>query len=116
MEGRTPVPARESLAELAKIRASMAIFLSGSMLADLAAKLIEGGYPQETPAALVYKATWPEEKIVRTTLAGLPEAGARSTITKTAIVLVGSFLDGAYERSFLYHPEFTHGYRTGRKT
>jgi len=111
MAGRTPVPERESITELAKIGASMAVFLSASMLADLSLKLIEGGYPGDTPAAIVYKATWPDEKIIRTTIDGLAEAG--SGISKTAIILIGNFLGGEYERSLLYHPEFTHGYRAG---
>ena len=113
MEGRTPVPERENIAELAKIRASMAIFLSGGMLAGLSQKLVEGGYPEDTPAAIVYKATWPDEKIVRTTVGGLPDAGKNGNISRTAIILIGDFLDGAYERSHLYNPDFTHGYRTG---
>ena len=118
MEGRTPVPERERIAELAKIQASMAIFLSSGMLPELSEKLMEGGYPPGTPAAIVYKATWPDEKIMRTTVKGLPEAGAKGSISKTAIILVGNFLggEGEYDRSFLYNPEFTHGYRTGRDT
>ena len=113
MEGRTPVPERESISKLAKIGASMAIFLSGGMLPELSAELLEGGYPKDTPAAIVYKATWPDQKIMRTTVEGLPETGAKNNISKMAIVLVGNFLDGNYGRSFLYNPEFTHGYRTG---
>jgi precorrin-4/cobalt-precorrin-4 C11-methyltransferase len=113
MEGRTPVPERESILHLAKIRASMAIFLSGSMLEELSKNLIEGGYPKDTPAAIVYKATWPDEKIIRTTIEGLAAAGANDNISKTAIILVGDFLGKEYERSFLYNPEFSHGYRTG---
>jgi len=112
MEGRTPVPEKENIPELAKINASMAIFLSGAMLEELSARLIEGGYRGDTPAAIVYKATWPEEKIILTTIKGLPEAGVKDNISKTAIVLVGDFLGGEYERSLLYHPEFSHGYRT----
>ena len=113
MEGRTPVPEKERITELAKIQASMAIFLSSGMLTELSEKLIEGGYPKETPAAIVYKATWPDEKIVLTTLEDLPEAGAKNDISRTALILVGNFLGGEYERSLLYHPEFTHGYRQG---
>ena len=113
MEGRTPVPDREKISELAKIRASMAIFLSSGMLPELSEKLIEGGYPKETPAAIVYKATWPDEKIIRTSIEGLPEAGTKNNISRTALILVGNFLGGEYERSLLYHPEFTHGYRIG---
>ena len=116
MEGRTPVPERERITELAKIQASMAIFLSSGMLPDLSEKLVEGGYPADTPAAIVYKATWPDEKIIRTTIKGLPEAGTKGNISKTAIILVGNFLGGEYERSFLYNPEFTHGFRTGRSS
>jgi len=113
MEGRTPVPGRERITELAKIRASMAIFLSGGMLPELSAKLIEGGYPRDTPAAIVYKATWRDQAIIRTTVEGLPAAGAENNIGKTAIILVGDFLGGEYERSLLYDPGFSHGYRTG---
>jgi precorrin-4/cobalt-precorrin-4 C11-methyltransferase len=112
MEGRTPVPEKEKITELAKIQASMAIFLSGGMLPELSAKLIEGGYPKDTPAAIVYKATWPDEKIIRTTVEHLPKAG--KGISKTAIILVGGFLGREYERSRLYDPEFSHGYRTGQ--
>jgi precorrin-4/cobalt-precorrin-4 C11-methyltransferase len=113
MEGRTPVPEKERMTELAKIQASMAIFLSSGMLPELSEKLIEGGYPKDTPTAIVYKATWPDEKIVLTTLEELPEAGAKNDISRTALILVGNFLGGEYERSLLYHPEFTHGYRQG---
>jgi precorrin-4/cobalt-precorrin-4 C11-methyltransferase len=114
MAGRTPVPEKENIADLAKIQASMAIFLSSGMLPELSEKLIEGGYPKDTPAAIVYKATWRDEKIIRTTVEKLPEAGAEENISKTAIILVGNFLGAEYERSFLYNPEFTHGFRTGR--
>ena len=118
MEGRTPVPERERITELARIQASMAIFLSGGMLHELSAKLIEGGYPRDTPAAIVYKATWPDEEIIRTTIEGLPEAGKKDNISKTSIILVGNFLGGEsgrkYKRSFLYNPEFTHSHRKGK--
>ena len=113
MEGRTPVPAKEDLVELAKIQSSLVVFLSADKLSELSARLIEGGYSQETPAAIVYKASWPEELVVKTTLLQLPEAGKKAGITKTALILVGRFLGDSYERSLLYHPDFTHGYRTG---
>jgi len=115
MEGRTPVPERENISQLAKIRASMVLFLSSSTLTELSSNLIEGGYPGETPAAIVYKATWPDEKIIRTTIEGLPEAGEKNNISKTALILVGDFLGGEYGRSFLYNPEFSHGYRMRQK-
>ena len=114
MEGRTPVPEKEKIKALAAIGASMAIFLSSGMLAELSEQLISGGLPGETPAAIVYKATWPDEKIIRTTVKELPEAGSKNNINKTAIILVGKFIEGDYERSKLYDPGFTHGYRTGR--
>ncbi|MDR0309084.1 MAG: precorrin-4 C(11)-methyltransferase [Coriobacteriales bacterium] len=116
MEGRTPVPEREKIVNLAKSQSSMCIFLSSSMLEDLSAKLIEGGYSADTPAAIVYKVTWPDEKIFRTTLADLAKVGAENKISKTALILVGDFLGDDYERSFLYHPEFTTEFRQGKSS
>ena len=115
MEGRTPVPERERLASLAAHGATMVIFLSAGQLERLSARLIEGGYAPETPAAIVYKATWPDEKVVRTTVGGLAEAGAREGITKTALITVGGFLGDSYERSKLYDPAFTTGFREATK-
>ena len=115
LAGRTPVPERESLAALAAHRASMVIFLSAGMLDRVQAALLEGGCPPETPAALVYKATWPEEKLVRCTVGTLAQSGADAGIRSTALVLVGDFLAGSgYQRSKLYDPAFTTGYREGR--
>lgn len=111
MEGRTPVPAKEDIVNLARAQASMAIFLSSGMLKELSAKLIEGGYTNDTPAAIVYKASWADEKIIRTTIEKLHESAVESGINKTALILVGGFLGDNYERSLLYHPEFTHGFR-----
>ena len=113
MEGRTPVPETEKIELLAKAQASMIIFLSSGMLEQLSEKLIEGGYDKDTPAAIVYKATWADEKIIKTTIQDLAEAGR--DIKKTALILAGRFLGDNYERSLLYHPEFTHGYRTGKE-
>lgn len=113
MEGRTPVPAGEDIVELARIGASMAIFLSSGMLEELSRRLITGGLSEDTPAAIVYKATWPDEKIIRTTVKELPTAGEAEGIRKTALILVGDFLDSDYERSLLYHPNFTHEFRQG---
>ena len=114
LAGRTPAPERERLAALAAHRASMAVYLSAGMLGAVQAELLAGGYPPDTPAALVYKATWPEEKIVRCTVASLAECGAAAGIDKTALVLVGDFLGrGGYERSKLYDPAFTTGWREG---
>jgi len=116
MEGRTPVPSKENIVTLAKIQASMAIFLSADMMAELATRLMTGGYTSETPAAIVYKASWPDEIVAKTTLGNLAAEGERIGVTKTALILVGDFLGDAGERSLLYHPDFSHGYRTGATT
>ncbi|MDR0459270.1 MAG: precorrin-4 C(11)-methyltransferase [Coriobacteriales bacterium] len=113
MAGRTPVPEKESIPALAHHQSSMAIFLSAGMLSNLSAELIEGGYSPDTPAAIVYKATWPDQKIVRTSIAALEDAAASANISRTAIILVGDFLGGEFERSYLYNPSFSHGYRQG---
>ena len=112
-EGRTPVPEKERIAALAAHGATMAVFLSAGLLEKLRAGLLEGGYGPGTPAAIVYKATWPDEKIVRTTVDKLPEAAKEAGISKTALILVGRFLGDDYDRSLLYHPGFTHGFREG---
>lgn len=116
MAGRTPVPEREALSMLAAHGASMVIFLSAGMLRAVQEALLQGAYTEATPAALVYKATWPEEKVVRCTLGTLAQAGADHQITKTALILVGDFLAPAgYDRSKLYDPGFTTEFRKGSK-
>lgn len=114
MAGRTAVPDRESIAALAAHGTSMVIFLSAGMLEEVQEELLKGGCTPDTPAALVYKATWPEEKTVRCTVGTLARAGRENQITKTALVLVGDFLSANYERSRLYDPAFTTGYREGQ--
>ena len=111
MEGRTPVPEKEQIEAFAAHGATMVIFLSAGQLPRLSERLIAGGYAPDTPAAIVYKATWPDEKVVRTTVADLAEAGAREGITKTALITVGGFLGTEYERSKLYYPTFTTEFR-----
>ena len=113
-QGRTPVPEKEEISKLAAHRASMAIFLSAGLLGSLSQSLLAGGYPPDTPAAIVYKASWPEEKIVPTTVEKLAEAATKAKVVKTALILVGNFLGSDFERSRLYHPDFTHEYREGR--
>lgn len=115
MAGRTPVPEREGVAALAQHGASMALFLSAGMLEEVQRELLRGAYTESTPAALVYKATWPEEKTVRCTVGTLAQAGRESGIQKTALVLVGDFLDTAYQRSKLYDPTFTTEFREAQK-
>ncbi len=112
MAGRTPVPERESIRNFASHQATMVIFLSTGMLKELSEELIAGGYPADTPAAIVYKATWPEEKTVRTTIAELAEAAEREHITKTALIVVGNTVaQSGYDRSKLYDPGFTTEFR-----
>ena len=115
MAGRTPVPDRESIASFAAHHATMVIFLSTGMLEKLSEELIKGGYEPDTPAAIVYKATWDDEKVVRTTVKDLAESATKNNITKTALITVGGFLSSAYERSKLYDPTFTHEFRQGKE-
>ena len=115
MEGRTPVPEKEEISLLASHQATMAIFLSTGLLESLKERLLIGGYDEETPAAIVYKATWPEEKIVRGTVSQLPDMAKNNEITKTALILVGRFLESDYGRSKLYDPTFTHEFREASK-
>lgn len=111
LEGRTPVPEEESIEKLASHHASMAIFLSAAMLDTLSEKLVAGGYTPDTPAALVYKATWPDEKVARATVGTLAEVAREHGLNKTTMVFVGGFLGSEYDRSRLYDPSFTHGFR-----
>lgn len=113
-EGRTPVPSGEWISALASHGATMAIFLSAGLLDNLVESLLEGGYEPDCPAAIVYKATWPEEKTIRTTVSRIAMDARRECISKTALILVGRFLGDEYDRSRLYHPEFTHGFRKGQ--
>lgn len=115
LAGRTPVPEAESLRSMAQHGTSMAVFLSSGMLDRVQEELLQGAYQEDTPAALVYKATWPEEKVVRCTVGTLAQAGAAEGIRKTALVLVGNFLGSEYERSKLYDPAFTTEFREGTK-
>jgi precorrin-4/cobalt-precorrin-4 C11-methyltransferase len=111
MEGRTPVPEKEEISKLAAHQASMAVFLSTSLLEELSRRLIAGGYEEDTPAVLVYKATSPDEKLIRTSGGKLHSAAKENDINKTALILVGGFLGEKYQRSKLYDPAFTHEFR-----
>lgn len=114
MAGRTPVPERESISSFAAHHATMVVFLSTGMLEELSAELIEGGYEPDTPAAIVYKATWDDEKVVRTTVEKLAESAKANNIKKTTLITVGDFLGSEYDRSKLYDPSFTHEFREGK--
>jgi len=116
MEGRTPVPERESIESLAAHGASMAIYLSAGMLRELSERLQKGGYRPETPAAIVYKATWPEEKACVCTVGTLEETAKANQITKTALILVGDAVAHRnYQRSRLYAPDFETEFRGKRE-
>lgn len=123
LSGRTPMPAGEGMRTMAESGSTMVIFLSSGMLAELSAELLAAGRSSDEPAALVYKATWPEERVVRCTVGTLADAGAREGIDRTALVVVGRVLGArgglahnggqaeSYERSKLYDPSFATGYR-----
>ena len=111
--GKTPVPDKESIRSLAAHRATMILFLSTSLTEKLQADLLEGGYPSDTPAAVVYKATWPEEKILRCTVGTLHQTVTANHLTKTSLIIVGGCLGDVYDRSLLYHPAFSTEYREG---
>lgn len=112
--GRTSVPDSERLDKLAAHRASMAIFLSVQMIDEVVADLLKG-YPASTPVVVVEKASWVDEKVVRGKLADIVSKVKETGIKKTAMILVGDFLDSNYSRSKLYNKGFSHGYREGEK-
>ena len=112
MAGRTPVPERESIASFAAHQATMVVFLSTGFLEELSRELIAGGYTEDTPAAIVYKASWPEEKTFRCTVGTLAQTAKENGITKTALMIIGNVVtQGNYRRSDLYHPAFSTEYR-----
>ena len=115
MAGKTSVPERESIAELARHGATMVIFLSASMTGELSSELISGGVSPDTPAAIVYKATWEDEKIVRGSVAELSEMAKASGISKTALIVVGNCLGCDYELSKLYSADFSTQFRQAKK-
>lgn len=111
MAGRTPVPDSESIESLAAHHSTMVIFLSTGMLAELSERLISGGYSPDTPAAIVYKASWPDEKVLRCKVGTLAETAEKNGIKKTALVAAGDFLGDDYSLSKLYDPAFETEFR-----
>ena len=111
MEGRTPVPEKESIESFAKHQTSMVIFLSVQEIEKVVEKLIAGGYPKTTPIAVIYKATWPDEKVVKGTLEDIAVKVKENGIKKTALIMVGEFLGTTYNNSKLYDKDFKHEYR-----
>ena len=116
MEGRTKVPEKESIESFAAHQASMAIYLSTGMLKELSERLVAGGYRKETPAALVYKATWPEEEAYICTIETLYDTAKEHGITKTALVLVGDVITHQnYKKSRLYAADFSTDFRQAKE-
>ena len=116
MEGRTPVPPKESIQSFAAHQATMVVFLSTGMLEELSRRLIEGGYTADTPAAIVYKATWEDEKKFVCTVGTLAQTAKENHITKTALMIIGDCVNAAhYDRSKLYDPGFTTEFREATK-
>lgn len=114
-EGRTPVPQKEQLKSLASHQATMILFLSSNLAKKVREELLAGGYSESTPVAVVYKATWPDEKIIHTTLEKLAEDMEYAQIHKTALIIVGDVLGDAYSKSKLYDATFTTEFRKGIK-
>lgn len=116
MAGRTPVPEKEEIASFAAHQATMVVFLSTSMLDKLSERLIAGGYTADTPAAIVYKATWDDEKTVICTVGTLAQSARENNITKTALMIIGDVVSHShYNRSELYNPAFTTEFRKASK-
>ena len=120
--GKTPVPETESIPSLAGHGSSMVLFLSAGLMTSLQEDLLKGSYTEDTPAALVYRASWPEERVLRCTVGTLARCAEENGIRSTALVLVGDFLNAnetgsgrIYERSKLYDPAFTTGFRKGEE-
>lgn len=113
MEGRTPMPPKEKLVDLARHESTMIIFLSVSFMDRMVEELIAGGYAPDTPVAVVYKASWPDEMIVHGVLSDIAGKVKEAGIEKTALTVVGRFLGDEYSLSKLYDKNFTTGYRKG---
>ncbi|MCL2033055.1 MAG: precorrin-4 C(11)-methyltransferase [Methanomassiliicoccaceae archaeon] len=116
MEGRTPVPPKEKLIDLAKHNSTMVIFLSIGFIDEMCSTLIAGGYDPKTPVAVVYKATWPDQKVLIGDLTDIAKKVKDENIEKTALTVVGGFLGDEYSLSKLYDKYFTTGYRKGIET
>ena len=113
VEGRTPVPETEDLEKLASIGASMALFLSISMIDKVVEKLKRGYGREDVPIAVISRATWDDQEIIIGTLENISEKVKEASINKCAQILVGDFIDCNYEKSLLYDKHFTHMFRKG---
>ena len=115
VESRTKVPKREKISELAKHKATLIFYLSVHLLSKLVKEAISGGYKKNTPVAVVYRASWDDQKIIKGTLSDIVEKIQNEKITKTAIVIISDVIDPeSYEYSKLYDKEFSHGYRKSK--
>ncbi len=116
MAGRTPVPDRESIRSFAVHKATMVVFLSTGLINELSKELVAGGYDESTPAAIVYKATWDDEKSFVCTVGTLAETASKNNITKTALLIIGDVVSHTnYRRSDLYNPNFTTEFREAKR-
>lgn len=115
MANRTPVPEKENIASFAAHGATMVIFLSTGLLKELERELVKGDYTEDTPAAIVYKASWPDEKIMHCTVGSLYKTAKENNITKTALIIVGDVLDTEYSLSRLYADDFSTEFREAKK-
>lgn len=114
-ESRTKVPKREKISELAKHGATLIFYLSVHLVSNLAKEAIAGGYKKTTPVAVVYKASWTDQKIIKSTLEDITKKVIEEKITRTAIVIIGDVVDPqSYEYSKLYDKKFSHGYRKAK--
>lgn len=113
--GKTAVPERESITALAAHQATMVLFLSTALSKKLQKNLLAGGYSPDTPAAVIYKATWPDEKIFRCTVGTLHETVSANCLSKTSLIIVGHCLGNNFSRSMLYHPGFSTEFREAKK-
>ncbi|MET9512592.1 precorrin-4 C(11)-methyltransferase [Streptomyces flavidovirens] len=114
--GKTPMPPGEEVREFARHGTTMAIFLSAARSGQLTAELLEGGYPTDTPVVIAYQVTWPEELVVRCTIATLEETVKEHKLWKHTLFLVGPALSASGTRSHLYHPGHFHGFRRADRT
>ncbi len=112
VEGRTPVPEKERLSALASHGATICIFLSVAMMDEVVRELSAGGYRQDTPVAVVYRASWEDERTVKGTLADIAKKVGDAGITRQAMIIVGDAIgENPGENSKLYDAGFSHGYR-----
>jgi precorrin-4/cobalt-precorrin-4 C11-methyltransferase len=114
-EKRTKVPRQEQISELAKHKSTMIFYLSVHLLSDIVKEVIKGGYPKSTPIAVVYRASWPDQKIIIGTLEDIVKKVWAEKITRTAIIIIGDVVQPkSYEYSKLYDKSFSHGFRKSK--